>query len=101
MIINWQPPTELNGNKASELTYMVEYCLLNMATTCKNTSLTSKTQMEITGLDKSLYQYRVHVKNVDDIYGETEYKFLRMQEKGRINFSIMHNFNGLKNTEDM
>ena len=90
-VVQWGLPTDLAGNLASELKYFVTYCIINMDRTCKNTTVTTETKIEITGLMKDhLYQFAVHVLNKYDVEGMISEEIYRTKLAGTNIFNQIH-----------
>ena len=71
VIVSWVAPNKTNGQSAKSFRYLVKYCL-NGTKSCTNTTLTSATFVELTGLSASYsYSYMIFVLDANMVLGST------------------------------
>ena len=82
VIISWSAPNQTNGQNTKLFQYLVKYCS-NETQTCTNTSLSSATFVEITGLSSSHhYTYMIFVFDSNMVHGSTFNGFFMTAARG-------------------
>lgn len=83
VVISWLPPVNDNNEDSSMFKYVVEYCELNMETTCRNLTATSNTSAEVSNLKPDFfYNYYVHVFDSQMKAGVSADGFFRTDMRG-------------------